>query len=394
MTDHLTSRQKIQAIAAAVSCIAVVGIGLSLSVPLLAFALSARGVSATMIGVNTAMAGLATIMIAPFIPRAAAILSVRKLLLIALLLGAATFVAFWYAEPFWMWFPLRFLFGASLAVLFVLSEFWINAVAPDSRRGLVMGIYATSLSAGFAFGPTLLAALGQYGPLPYFIGAGLFVAAALPIGLAGGLTPTLEQGPKNHPIHYLRAAPSAMLAAFVFGAVETGGMSFLPLYGLRIGYTETAAALLVSILALGNVFVQIPLGLVSDRFDRRRLLIALAIIGAVGSALLPLVSGHSAALFPVVAIWGGLVAGLYTIGLAYLGGRFVGAELAAANAAFVMMYSMGMLAGPPLLGFGLDLWDPHGLPLTISALFVAYVALVLGFRARGAARRVPAGRGA
>jgi hypothetical protein len=57
-----------------------------------------------------------------------------------------------------------------------------------------------------------------------------------------------------------------------------------------------------------------------------------------------------------------------------------------------MMYSMGMLAGPPLLGFGLDLWDPHGLPLTISALFIAYVALVLGFRARGAARRVPAGR--
>uniref|UniRef100_UPI0013D393F4 MFS transporter n=1 Tax=Klebsiella pneumoniae TaxID=573 RepID=UPI0013D393F4 len=66
-----------------------------------------------------------------------------------------SFLGFLVVEPLWAWFPLRFVFGASLAVLFVLSEYWINAVAPEARRGLVLGIYATALSLGFAAGPQI-----------------------------------------------------------------------------------------------------------------------------------------------------------------------------------------------------------------------------------------------
>lgn len=369
--------QRIQAIGAAITCVATVGIGLSLSVPLLAFAMQADGVSATLIGLNTAMAGLATILVAPLVPRTAMHIGVRPLLLIALALGAATFIGFWFTAPLWLWFPLRFLFGASLAVLFVLSEFWINDVAPDHARGLVMGIYSTALALGFAAGPTILAAINRDGPLPYIVGAALFVLAALPLGFAGELAPRIHEPPQGHLLIFLRAAPSAMIAAFVFGAVETGGMSFLPLYGLAIGYGTVASMLLVSILALGNVLVQIPLGFISDRMDRRRLLILLAAVGAVGAAILPLIAHQTALLFPIVAVWGGLVAGLYTVGLAHLGSQFRGADLAAANASYILMYSVGILAGPPILGFGLDIWPPNGLPLTIALLFALYLFVVL-----------------
>jgi MFS family permease len=369
--------KRIQAIGAAITCVATVGIGLSLSVPLLAFAMQARGASATLIGINTAMAGLATIMVAPLVPRAAMHIGVRPLLLVSLALGAATFIGFWLATPLWVWFPLRFLFGASLAVLFVLSEFWINDVAPDHARGLVMGIYSTALALGFAAGPTILAAIDRGGPTPYIVGAALFVLAALPLAFAGELAPAIHEPPKSHLLVYLRVAPSAMVASFVFGAVETGGMSFLPIYGLRMGYSDVASMLLVSILALGNVLVQIPLGFVSDRMDRRRLLIMLASVGAVGAAVMPLIAHHTALLFPVVAVWGGLVAGLYTVGLAHLGGQFRGADLAAANAAYILMYSVGILAGPPILGLGLDVWNPNGLPLTIALLFVLYLFVVV-----------------
>jgi MFS family permease len=302
---------------------------------------------------------------------------VRTLLLFALAVGAATFIGFWLSDPLWLWFPLRFLFGASLAVLFVLSEFWINDVAPDHARGLVMGIYSTALALGFAAGPTLLAAIDRGGPLPYVVGATLFVLAALPLGLAGELAPKIHEPLQSHLFVYLRAAPSAVLASFVFGAVETGGMSFLPLYGLAIGYGDVASMLLVSILALGNVLVQIPLGFVSDRMDRRRLLILLAVVGALGAAVMPLIAHHTALLFPIVAVWGGLVAGLYTVGLAHLGSQFRGSDLAAANATYILMYSLGILAGPPILGFGLDIWNPNGLPLTIALLFAIYLFVVV-----------------
>lgn len=376
MTPEISGKRRCMAIAAAVTCIAVVGMGLSLSIPLLSFAMEARGASATLIGINTALAGIAIIIIAPFIPRLAARFGVRRLLIFALALGAASFLGFWYSTPLWTWFPLRFLFGISLAVLFVLSEFWINASAPENRRGLVMGIYATVLSLGFAAGPTVLALVDRSGPMPYYVGAALFIAAGLPILLAGGLAPRLEQSPRHRILAYLRAAPSAVLAAFVFGAVETGGMSFLPIYGTRIGYDEVSAALLVSILALGNVVVQIPLGVISDRFDRRWMLLVLGTIGLIGALLLPFIADRPEVLFPLVAIWGGLIAGLYTVGLAHLGASFRGPELAGANATFVALYSMGILAGPPILGVGLDIWNPHGMPAAIALLFAVYVLVV------------------
>ncbi|WP_163066571.1 MFS transporter, partial [Acinetobacter baumannii] len=69
----------------------------------------------------------------------------------------------------------------------------------------------------------------------------------------------------------------------------------------------------------------------------------------------------------------GIVSALYTVGLTHLGSRFRDADLAQANAAFVVMYSAGLIIGPPMAGLGMDLWPPNGLPATLAALFAAYV---------------------
>jgi MFS family permease len=370
-------RPQLLALFAAILCVSLVGISLSLSLPLLSFALESRGASATFIGLNTGMAGAATLMIAPLVPGLAARLSVAGLLLIALLGGAATLLAFWFTPNIWLWFPLRYAFGAALAVLFVLSEFWINAAAPEKSRGLVMGIYAAMLSVGFACGPFLLTLLDQNTVWPYAIGASLFILATAPVMLAGRLAPRLEPGESPTSVfEFMRVAPAATLAAFVFGAIETGSMSLFPLYGMDLGYTATHSALIVTTMALGNIVAQIPLGILSDRMSRFRILLILATIGAVGAALLPLVSANPYLFFTLIAVWGGLSAGMYTVGLAHLGARYKGADLANANASFVMLYSLGIILGPPLLGAGFDLYNPHGLPLSISLLFIGYIVWV------------------
>ena len=76
-------------------------------------------------------------------------------------IGALAFVGFHFAPAFWMWFPLRAMLHLALTILFILSEFWISTSAPPQRRGLVLGIYATVLSLGFAAGPWLFAQLGS-----------------------------------------------------------------------------------------------------------------------------------------------------------------------------------------------------------------------------------------
>lgn len=372
----LSERERLAAITAAIACIAIVGVGLSLSVPLLSLEMERMGVSKFWIGANTAMAGVASIVVVPFVPRVAARIGVMPLLVGAVLALSLVLPAFKALYSFPWWFPLRFVFSASLGVLFVLSEFWINTAAPPERRGLVMGIYATVLSLGFAAGPALLSVLGTSGWTPYLWGGALFLAGLLPLLAARGVSPVIEEGGSRTILSFLLAAPAATLAALVFGMVETGGFALLPLYGLANGYGAEAAAFLVSVLSMGSVLLQLPIGMLSDRVDRRVVLLAVAAIGVVGALLIPLVIDRAALFYPLLVVWGGVIGGLYTVGLAHLGARFTGSELASANAAFVILYNVGVVAGPPFIGLGMDL-TAHGFAYAVALCFLGYVAIVL-----------------
>jgi len=366
----------VASIAAAIGAISVVGFGLALSIPLLAIELNDRGISSTWIGINTAIGGIATIITAPFLPTLVRRIGVGPLLIGAILSAALSLLAFKVTESFLLWFPLRFIFGAALCVLFVVSEFWINAAAPNNKRGLVIGIYATVLSAGFAGGPAILSLVGTHGWAPYLCGAGFFVLAAIPVMIGAASAPAIEKDSSRGVLSLLRIAPAATLAAFVFGAFETGLINFLPLYGLRRGLMEGEAAILLTIAELGNVFLQLPLGLLSDRFDRRKLLLICATLGLGGSFLIPYLAIDSWAMWVTVFTITGLVSGLYTVGLALLGARFDGAALATANAAFVMLYSLGLTFGPTVVGAGMQAVDPHGFAWTLCAFLTIYVVIV------------------
>ncbi len=363
-------------IAAAIATISIVGVGLSLTIALLSVRLEEAGYSARAIGLNPAAGGLATLAWAPFVPVLARWIGTRRLLLLALIIGALSLAAFALTGDYLSWLLIRAIFGATLTTLFVISEYWINAVAPPGRRGIVMGLYTTTLAIGFALGPLILLVTGVEGAKPFVIGIALFIIATLPIALNQS-APQIEARTAIPVSSFLTLMPVATLAALLHGAIETASMSLLPVYALRIHLGVEAGAGFLGLFLLGNMLFQIPIGLLSDRFNRRRLLFAVALGGLLGTIALPLAASVNFILFCVMlTVWGGLVGGFYAIGLALLGSRYGGAELASANAAFVMFYSLGMLAGPPVVGFGLDLVTPNGFFIGIAVLILPYLALV------------------
>jgi MFS family permease len=362
-------------IAAAILLIALVGLSLSLFIPLLSISMERQGVSGTLSGLNTAVAGLGTLMALPFVPRIAQRCGLARVLLGALGVSSALAVGFHYL-PFWAWFPLRFVFGATIGTLFVVSEYWITSTAPPERRGMVMGIYATMLSVGFASGPLVLAAAGTEGFAPYAAGAAIYALAALPLLLARGRIPTIS-GESHGPVwSYMTAVPVATFAGLVFGAVETGAFALFPVYGLRNGLDAEAAALLITVVTAGNIVSQIPIGWLADKIDRKRMLLVCAGVGAAGAAAMPFALAELRLFYAVLFVWGGFIGGIYTVGLAHLAARYAGAELANANAAFVMLYSVGLIVGPPLVGLGIDVTGPHGFAWSLAAMLAAYAALV------------------
>jgi MFS family permease len=364
---------------AAVAAISAVGIAIGLGLPLLSIIMEKRGISPTMIGINSAMAGIAAMIAAPFTTRLAHDFGTANVMIAAILMSAVSGFGFYYIENFWLWFPLRLVFHGAITTLFILSEFWINAAAPPRRRGLVLGIYATVLSLGFAMGPLLFSLLGSEGLLPFAVGGVIILIAAIPIFIARNESPIIDEKPELHFMRYVLLVPTATAAVFIFGAVEVGGLSLFPIYATRSGFSEPQAALLLTVMGIGNMVFQIPLGMLSDHIkDRRRLLTIMAIIGLVGALALPLISHDWLLMAMVLFVWGGCVAGLYTVGLSHLGSRLHGADLAAANAAFIFCYAVGTVAGPQAIGAAMDISGNDGFAWAIVAFFGFYLVLSLG----------------
>lgn len=371
---------------AAIASISAVGTALGLGLPLLSIVLQQRGVSPTMIGANTAVAGVASLAAAPLVTPIARRIGVCVLMTTCIVAAAASSLAFYWFTSLAAWFVLRLVFHFSITALFILSEFWISAAAPSHKRGLMLGIYATCLSLGFALGPWIFSQVGSNGVQPFAIGSAVILVSAVPLLFAWRREPPIETGESGGSAfrRHIFSVPTATAAVLVFGAVESGGFALFPIYGQLVGFSEGSAAQLLTAIGLGNVLLQIPIGLYSDKVgDRRILLMVFALIGLVGSLCLPLLVWSWWLTATVLFIWGGVVAGLYTVGLAHLGSKLTGRDLAGANAAFIFCYACGMLVGPQAIGSSLDAFGANGFAWSLASFFCVYLILTLGRLAAG-----------
>lgn len=361
---------------AAITTIVSVGIAVSLMAPLVSLTLASRGVSERTIGMVVAVYAGAALFAAPVTTRIASRFGTANSIATATAIAALLMPFVWFVEPILLLLPVMFVYGACVSMCFTLSEYWITAATPAARRGIIVGIYATLLSVGFAIGPAIIVLLGTSSAAPFLVGSGVLMLAAVPVLLARDVSPDFGERATRRFSTFLFAVPVATLGAFVFAMGESGSFAFLPLWGSHLGLSVAASTLLVSAMTLGNVAFQIPLGMLADRINRRLILLVCAAVGVAGMALAWVVSESPLLLGTVLFIWGGATAGIYTVGLAHLASRFSGAELAGANSAFVFCYALGMLVGPLTIGDAMERAPVAGLPIVLGAAFAIYFIIV------------------
>ncbi|PWR19819.1 MFS transporter [Zavarzinia compransoris] len=357
-------------------CITTVGMTYSLTLPLLALLLEAQGVEGWLIGANAAMTGAATLASAPLVPRLIRRFGVMPFIQGCLLLAATTLIAFPLLPSLAAWFVLRFLMNVAITGLFITSEAWIGHLAGNSHRGRIMGIYATAMAVGHTIGPVVVQVTGIEGIAPFATVALATAAGMLPVNLARRHLPPFDTHGSASLAGIARSAPTPVLAALLAGAIESGMLSLLPVWGVQGGLTELGAARLMIWLGLGNILLQIPIGWASDRVGRHRMLIGCALVGVGGAIGLPLLIG-TMAVAPLLVVMGGALMGIYTVGLTLLGQRFSGPDLTTANAAFVIFYGLGALVGPPVGGAALDLAGRLGLPFALGLSCCAFALYAL-----------------
>lgn len=383
----MNASQRRRSLAAVIGSVFGVGIAYGALIPLISLRLEAAGVDSLLIGLQGAMFPLATLVVGSFVPALVARVRLLPVLYASLAIAAGSAVLFPVFPTLGAWFLLRFLMGGAGSVHWIVSEIWMNALATTSDRSRLMGIYATLLAAGIAVGPLVVRATGLDGWPPFVaIAAGILIAA-VPLPFARAHAPTLPPHDPAGPRHLLARHPGVFFAALLAGLLDAALLVFLPLYAIRSGLAQGEAVTWVAWFMAGNVVFQIPLGAWADRSDRwsaLRLCVACSLLGAL---LLPVLAPDGwlpskALLAALLFVWGGTSFGLYTLSLSLLGERSSLAGLAAANTAFVMVYEMGSISGPILVGAAMDLFGREGL--------VAVAVLLCGvFFLIDARRRAP-----
>lgn len=377
-----TEASTVLARGAVIATAMVFGLTYSLSAPLIAFDLAARGLSEALIGANAAMHAVGVLVTAVALPRMVATLGPRRLILMSIGLSALTLAAFPVMPAVWLWFVLRLFLGMAAEALFVTSETWINALSTENTRARSMAAYTAALSVGLALGPLILSLVGTEGAAPYLLGAGVALTAAVFVASPRVTAPHFDEPTIGNPVHFVRLAPLALSATMLNAAIETAGLSFLALYAVGLGWAEEHATRLMSVMMIGAILLQLPIGWLGDNMDRRRLVILLALISAVGAAVWPLALGSAIATYALLFVWGGAFVGIYTIMITLVGSRFKGGDLVGIYAVSGLFWGLGALVGPLGAGFAMQV-HPHG--LAVFATLACALFAAAAWRLRGSA---------
>jgi len=140
----------------------------------------------------------------------------------------------------------------------------------------------------------------------------------------------------------------------------------------------------LSAFVIGNIALQWPIGWLADHVDRRAVLAGCALLSAAATASLPLMDVHGHFILGVLLLWGGISFAIYSVGLALLGQRFKGGDIARANTALTSIYTLGGMIGPPIAGTALELVGRPGFGLSVAGFYlVAGVGALLALRRPG-----------
>ena len=353
------------------------------SYPFFSLALEKRELSTWLIGLNASLAGAGILIVGPILPWLIGRLGVRALVAGLFAISLVSFAALLASDNLIVWFVARFVMGACFAALWTATEIWLNGVVDDRHRGRIIGASGTLYATCQFFGPLILGGVGVTGSLPLIVAMvplAIGVLVALSIRSAEGEADEEENLADTESLKAaLRLAASLVAAAFLGGIGETAMQSLLPLYGLAHGLNDAGAGYLVAVFSLGEAVLVAVLGWMADRFGRRFTLLTCAIVATVTSALIPVTVFSAWALWPVLFLAGGTIAGIYTLGVILIGTDFRGQRLAVVSTGFAMAYAAGSIVGSTPLGYLIDVFGPNALPASIAVGF-AGLTLFLALR--------------
>ncbi|MFK7834876.1 MAG: MFS transporter [Sulfitobacter sp.] len=278
----------------------------------------------------------------------------------------------------------RVLIGFCFSAVYVTAESWLNNAADNSNRGQALSLYMIVQTLGIVASQALLLTADPSGYVLFVIPSILVSLAITPILLSISPTPAFDTTKPMSLRELAGFSPLGCVGMFLLGGIFSAQFGMAPVYGAEAGLSVAQISMFVATFFVGAVVLQYPIGWVSDRMDRRALIVIVSVIGIGGSVIGMLLGATFTFLLLSAFVVGGMSNPLYSLLIAHTNDFLEAEDMAAASGGLVFINGLGAILGPIITGWimGTSL-GPAGFYLFVGALFV----LLAGYAAYRSTQR-------
>jgi MFS family permease len=273
------------------------------------------------------------------------------------------------ADPF-VWMALRVVMGFSLSGVYVTAESWLNNAATNETRGKSLSAYMLMQMFGLVAGQAILSAGDPSGWILFIIPSILVSLSFAPILLSATPTPAFDAARPMTLRQLYTASPFGVIGMTAMGGVFAGQFAMAPVYATEAGLTLVQLSGFVSSFFIGAIILQYPIGWLSDRMDRRVLIVGASFAGAAVALGGAFVGNTYTILLGVGLLNGGLAQPLYALIIAYTNDYLEPEDMAAASGGLLFMNGIGAIVGPLAMGALMSQFGPGGFWLFLAGVML------------------------
>lgn len=278
----------------------------------------------------------------------------------------------------WAWVVVRAISGFCFAGAAMIVESWLSDRATPQTRGRIFGIYTMVNLAAVTAGQMAISLGDVTGFFFFAIGAIVYCCALIPTALSTSPSPAPLTSVRLDLPALWRNSPVAVVAVFFVGVSNAAFGTLSAVYADRVGLALTAIALFASIPVLAGAASQIPIGFASDRMDRRKVLIGVAVMALVADILfVTLVPGDRVLNLALAGLFGAAVFAMYPVIVAHANDHAAHGTSIQVSGGLLMVFGLGSIAGPLVAGYAMSSIGVQGLFLTTLVAHAAIIAFAL-----------------
>jgi MFS family permease len=366
-----------------------------------------NGMTNTLLGIRSRLEGFSTettgiimagnflglLMGAVFAVRVvAAVGHIRAFAAFASIMSVAVLAHLLFIDPV-VWFVLRFVAGFCMAGMIMVVESWVNERATNETRGRIVSLYMFTNYLGAGLGQFMLLT-GDPATFTLFVVASIVYSFALvPILLTRASAPR-PSSPQRARIRELFAiSPVGVVGTISAGLTNSSLNGMGAVFAKEAGLPISAVSAFMAAAILGGMVLQFPLGRLSDRFDRRSVLVVTSLATAGAAYMVIWATGHSVATMILAAgIFGALCFTVYPVATSQVNDLADPERLVQVAAGLLIAYGIGASLGPILAAQAMARFGPAGMfyfIIAINSVLIAFTLIRIAQRHRGSKEKAP-----